>query len=379
MSGPIEQGLNTVSFYAPTRRRTVRPPQVSEAATALAAVRMELGGENGTSRIAFADLVDGETAIQCQRVRPACSLDPELVPAPPVPLHSRWWLGVSLVMAMLAIGIIAFSAIGRFFPSSTTSLQQASDRTVNLASSSVQPAAGSMKAIETEIPRLSLGASRGMGAEAAPLGLALQGPADGAIVLLTGSAAGTTVSTGSAIGADAWQAPATDAVASNMWILPPKDFIGVVDLLSELQLADTTIAHRWLIHRKWAAAAPTVAISTSAVEAQRLAVAPRGQPMPPQYQPDRVQVAILIKRGKGFIANRDPASARVVLQRAAESKDAEAALMLAATYDPVVLRELKIYGLAADVSMARIWYEKAKEFGSEEASRRLETLASATR
>jgi TPR repeat protein len=101
--------------------------------------------------------------------------------------------------------------------------------------------------------------------------------------------------------------------------------------------------------------------------------------MPPQYQPDREQVAILIKRGKGFIANRDPASARVVLQRAAESKDAEAALMLAATYDPVVLRELKIYGLAADVSMARIWYEKAKEFGSEEASRRLETLASATR
>jgi Na+-transporting methylmalonyl-CoA/oxaloacetate decarboxylase gamma subunit len=374
MSAPIDHGPNTVSFYAPTRRRAVRLPQVSEAA-ALAAVRMELGGENGTSRIALADLLDGETSIPRQRVRPARSLDPEFVPAPPVPLRSRWWLGVCLVMAMLAIGIIAFSAIGRFFPSSTTSPQQASDRTVNLASSSVQPAAGLMKAIETEIPRLSLGASRGM---VAPLGLALQGPAEGAI-LLNGSAAGITVSAGSDIGADAWQVPATDAVVSNTWILPPKDFIGVVDLLAELQVADTAIAHRWLIHRKWAAAAPAVAISTSAVEAQRLAVAPRGQPMPPQYQPDREQVAILIKRGKGFIANRDPASARVVLQRAAESKDAEAALMLAATYDPVVLRELKVYGLAADVSMARTWYEKAKEFGSEEASRRLETLASATR
>jgi hypothetical protein len=374
MSAPIDHGPNTVSFYAPTRRRAVRLPQVSEAA-ALAAMRMELGGEKGTSRIALADLLDGETSIPRQRVRPARSLDPEFVPAPPVPLRSRWWLGVCLVMAMLAIGIIAFSAIGRFFPSSTTSPQQASDRTVNLASSSVQPAAGSMKAIETEIPRLSLGASRGM---VAPLGLALQGPAEGAI-LLNGSAAGMTVSAGSDIGADAWQVPVTDAVVSNTWILPPKDFIGVVDLLAELQVADTAIAHRWLIHRKWAAAVPAVAISTSAVEAQRLAVAPRGQPMPPQYQPDREQVAILIKRGKGFIANRDPASARVVLQRAAESKDAEAALMLAATYDPVVLRELKVYGLAADVSMARTWYEKAKEFGSEEASRRLETLASATR
>jgi hypothetical protein len=214
MSGPIEHGPNTVSFYAPTRRRAVRRPQVSEAATALAAVRVELGGENGTSRIVLADLLDGETAVQRQRVRPARSLDPEYVPAPPVPLRSRWWLGVCLVMVMLAIGIIAFSAIGRFFPSSTTSLQQASDRTVNLASSSVQPAAGSMKAIETEIPRLSLGASLGMGAEPTPLGLALQGPADGAIVLLTGSAAGMTVSTGSDIGADVWQVAATDAVAT---------------------------------------------------------------------------------------------------------------------------------------------------------------------
>jgi TPR repeat protein len=66
-------------------------------------------------------------------------------------------------------------------------------------------------------------------------------------------------------------------------------------------------------------------------------------------------------------------------RRAAESKNAEAALMLAATYDPVVLRALKVYGAAADVAMARTWYEKAKEFGSEEAPHLLETLASATR
>jgi hypothetical protein len=379
MSAPIDHGPNTVSFYAPTRRRAVPLPQVSEAATALAAMRMELGGENGTSRIALADLVDGGTAIQRQRLRPARSLDPEFVPAPPVPLRSRSWLEVSLVAGILAFALIAFIAIDRFLPIPTTSLQQASDRTVNLASSSVQPAAGSMKAIETEIPRLSLGASRGMVAEPAALGLALQGPADGAMVLLTGSAAGMTLSTGSDVGAGAWQVPATDAVVSNTWIIPPKNFIGV-DLLAELQLVDRTIARRWPIHQaNWAATTPAVAVPTSAVEAQRLAVAPRGQPMPSQYQPDREEVAILIKRGKGFIANRDPASARVVLQRAAESKDAEAALMLAATYDPVVLRELKVYGLAADVSMARTWYEKAKEFGSEEASRRLEILASATR
>jgi TPR repeat protein len=45
----------------------------------------------------------------------------------------------------------------------------------------------------------------------------------------------------------------------------------------------------------------------------------------------------------------------------------------------VVLRELKVYGIAADVAMARTWYEKAKELGSEEAPRLLEILATATR
>jgi TPR repeat protein len=101
--------------------------------------------------------------------------------------------------------------------------------------------------------------------------------------------------------------------------------------------------------------------------------------MPPQRQFDSEEIAILVKRGKGFISNGDPAGARVMLRRAAESKNAEAALMLAATYDPVVLRELKVNGVAADVAMARTWYEKAKEFGSEVAPRLLEILASATR
>jgi hypothetical protein len=41
--------------------------------------------------------------------------------------------------------------------------------------------------------------------------------------------------------------------------------------------------------------------------------------------------------------------------------------------------ELKVYGLAADIAMACMWYEKAKEFGSAEAPRRLQILASGAR
>jgi hypothetical protein len=47
--------------------------------------------------------------------------------------------------------------------------------------------------------------------------------------------------------------------------------------------------------------------------------------------------------------------------------------------DYYTLGELKVYGVAADVAMARTWYERAKEFGSKEAPHLLEILASATR
>jgi hypothetical protein len=377
MSASIDQDPNTVSFYAPPRRRAVRLVQVSEAATALAAERTDLGGENGTSRGLLPDLSVGDMAIQRQHARPVRSLDPGLVPAPPSRRRSRSWLGVSLVAGILAFALIAFIAIDRFLPVPAASLQQARDGTVDLTSSSARLAAGSTRGIETEFPPLPLRGSGEMSAERAPFGVTLEGRAEGAMVLPTGLAAGMTLSTRSDLGAGAWQVPATDAVLSNAWIIPPKKFIGV-DLLAELQLADRTIARRWPIPANWAAATPAIAVPTPAVEGQWLAGTPPRQSMPPQRQSDSDEIAILVKRGKGFIGNGDPVGARVMLRRAAESKNAEAALMLAATYDPVVLRELKVYGVAADIAMARTWYEKAKEFGSEEAPRFLEILATAT-
>jgi len=49
-----------------------------------------------------------------------------------------------------------------------------------------------------------------------------------------------------------------------------------------------------------------------------------------------------------------------------------AALALAGTFDPNLLAQ----SLAADVVMARFWYEPAKQLGSSEAPRRLEQLES---
>jgi hypothetical protein len=83
----------------------------------------------------------------------------------------------------------------------------------------------------------------------------------------------------------------------------------------------------------------------------------------------------LIKQGEQFAAAGDLVTARLVFQRAAEAGDATAALAMGASYDPIVLAQLGFWGTRADVGKARSWYEKAKEFGSPEASRRLELLA----
>jgi TPR repeat protein len=48
---------------------------------------------------------------------------------------------------------------------------------------------------------------------------------------------------------------------------------------------------------------------------------------------------------------------------------------LGSTYDPLILRKLKTFGFAPDLEMARGWYEKAKELGSEEAQQRIQILA----
>jgi TPR repeat protein len=86
-------------------------------------------------------------------------------------------------------------------------------------------------------------------------------------------------------------------------------------------------------------------------------------------------LARLIKRGLEFIKDGDIAASRLVLRRAADAGNAQAALMLGATFDPNVLAELGVVGLAGNRTTARAWYQKAMEFGSAEASRRIDRLA----
>ena len=94
---------------------------------------------------------------------------------------------------------------------------------------------------------------------------------------------------------------------------------------------------------------------------------------------DAAEVAALIKRGQEFLKSGDIASARLVLRRAANTGNAQAALTLGATFDGTVLTELGVLGFTRDEEQARLWYQKAAEWGSKEAERRLGKLESAAK
>jgi hypothetical protein len=135
------------------------------------------------------------------------------------------------------------------------------------------------------------------------------------------------------------------------------------------------------IDREESTAAPPVSpvLAQPQLDREESTAAPPVSPVLAQRQIDREEITVLINRGKDLIANGDLAAARLVLQRAADANDAEAALALAATYDPVVLRELKVYGFTADAAMARAWYQRARELGSAAALKRLEILITGAR
>jgi hypothetical protein len=86
---------------------------------------------------------------------------------------------------------------------------------------------------------------------------------------------------------------------------------------------------------------------------------------------DAATLAALTTRAKNLLALGDIAAARLLLERAANAKDATAAFLLAQTYDPAVLGARDTRSIAPDLVMACNWYGKAASFGSSDAQQRL--------
>jgi hypothetical protein len=205
------------------------------------------------------------------------------------------------------------------------------------------------------IPRLVIETVDAGNEDEIGLGVKIQGPNEGVIAILSGIAAGTTLTQGLPWGETGWFVPAAELNATKL--RPPTGFSGEMQYTVSLKMPDATIADRQTLRLQWSAA-PT---DRDANGLRKL-------------EPD--EIATLLKRGQALFETGDLAGARLLLQRAAEAGDPVAAMAMASTFDPVVLQDLGVRGFPADVGKARYWYQKAREFGSKEAPKRLESLAS---
>jgi len=207
------------------------------------------------------------------------------------------------------------------------------------------------------VSELTVGAVRPQQAyEAARLTVSAAYAGANATVVIGGLAPGSALSAGRPEGPNTWRL-AVEELAGTA-ITPPRGFVGTMALTLELHLADNTLADRKGLQLEWSG---------------KSALAPAAS-QPRRHDAD--EIALMIKSGTELMANGDISAARLMYQRAAEAGDAAAALALAETYDPLVLRRVNPKGgITPDVALAHTWYEKAKDLGSAVATERLERLA----
>lgn len=94
----------------------------------------------------------------------------------------------------------------------------------------------------------------------------------------------------------------------------------------------------------------------------------------PVRQLDADELSTLMRRARGLLAAGDIPSARLLLERAADAQEADAALLLAQTYDAQMLGTRDARKIKSDPATARIWYQRAAQLGSVAAQRRLTQL-----
>jgi hypothetical protein len=162
--------------------------------------------------------------------------------------HSLRWSRpgrvVSIALALIGVGI-ATQHFGLL-----RSSQEPSDHTTDALSSPAGPSTG-IDGTGTELgsPKLLVQSSPAVSGDPAPLGLALWGAANDAVVLLRGLPPGMELSAGRAVSDGVWQLSAADL--SDVWIGPPAGFVGSAHLVAELRLPNYQLVDRQSIHLEW--------------------------------------------------------------------------------------------------------------------------------
>jgi hypothetical protein len=87
------------------------------------------------------------------------------------------------------------------------------------------------------------------------------------------------------------------------------------------------------------------------------------------------EAARLMARASALLAQGNIGSARIVLERAADTGSPQASFMLAETYDPVILSSWGTYGTRGEATKARELYARAHAGGIQEARKRFDALS----
>jgi hypothetical protein len=309
-----------------------------------------------------------EREIMRTQVRPRRSLAPELMPPPPPPparpqarivsgdSMSGLVMRLSLIVTVVVLGLLIFAGKISVPASWKANALEPLKRLGSLVSNSPQTSpAPPIQPTIPEAPRLVIEAADAGTEDEIGLGVKVQGPIEGVMAIVSGIAAGTSLSRGRPWGETGWFVPAAELGMTKL--RPPAGFSGTMQYTVSLKMPDAKIADRQTLRLQWS-------------DAQN------GKDSAGLRKLEADEIATLLKRGQALFETGDLAGARLLLQRAAEAGDPVAAMAIASTYDPVVLQDLGVRGFVADVGKARYWYEKAREFGSKEAPRRLESLAS---
>ena len=155
--------------------------------------------------------------------------------------------------------------------------------------------------------RLIVQSWRGNSDEPTPLGLAVQGPAEHAVVYIKGLMPGMELSSGSQVGSDAWEIPATEV--GDVWIAPPQGFVGTAKLVAELRLPDSRIADRQAVYFEWELQRPTPVQHQLEERAALQSIPP--EPIQPQTDRDEVVASQKPVIARGQIDGKEIAVASI--------------------------------------------------------------------
>jgi hypothetical protein len=382
----LPQGLGGPNIAAPSalellRARNAIPPGTE--------------GLSGSSLPALSrsSQFEGDVAIRALRQRLA--LAPEMMAPPPVSHRSRSMMPslARFSLVLLVASTVALSVALVTLPDTRPTILKG-ENSLQLAS------VPNTQSTPTRL--IGVEGRQNFSNEGISLGISLYGASGSELALLSGLVSGTRLSVGGPVGDSGWRLPARDLMSALAYA--PKDFIGVMNAAIDLRLPNDRLLDSRVMRLEWVPrrpAGPQVLARRPELEDPKAGTRPefRLEPKPeprseqkPEPKPEPVpegkpapqpidpsEVAALLKRGQDYLQNGDIVSARLMLRRAAAAGDPHAALLLGATFDPTVLRDLGVLGFTPDPAQARTWYQRAADAGLPEAVRRLERLTKTAR